>query len=110
MSKPIQWLLAILLPLGFGPLVLRVLSDTPLARWVGDVVLALLLQPVFRLSGITEAAFWKFLAVVAIVTAVLIPVPRTRFDLWAVLGILTVASVLGFLRLTIWIRARLRRA
>jgi hypothetical protein len=109
MSKPIQWLLAILLPLGFGPLVLRVVSDTPLAHWVSDVVLALLLQPVFRLSGMTEAAFWKFMAVVAIVTAVLIPVPRTRLDLWVVLGILAVASAMGLLRLMTWIRARPRR-
>jgi len=109
MPRAIQWLLAVMFPLGFGPLVLLVLPDTPLARWVGDVVWALLLQPAVRLWGITEAQYWKMFAAVAIVTASFIPLPRTRFDQWIVLGILALPFAVGCFRLIQWIRRNPRR-
>ena len=78
-SKPILWLLAIAFPIGLSVAIAEQLHPTVVARYLEGLVFLLALQPALRLQGMSEATYWKFFAVVAAGSGLLMPVrlPRT---------------------------------
>ena len=65
LPKPILWLLAIAFPIGLSVAIAAQLSRTAAAAYLDGLVFTLALQPALRLSGMTEANYWKFFGFLA---------------------------------------------
>jgi hypothetical protein len=65
LPKPILWLLAIAFPIGLSVAVAAQLPRTAVAGYLDGLVFTLALQPALRLTGMTEANYWRFFAFVA---------------------------------------------